>query len=149
MDLKEKLESIVQPICENNGFYLLDVKVKGDLHSPVFQVFADNEKGITIDDCAHLSHLILDELDMDDSFFMNYRLDVSSPGVDHPLKYDWELKKNLGRSLMVKYYIDEKLWQVNGKLTDFNSEQIVLKTKQGILEIKRDDIKQAKVKLQW
>lgn len=149
MDLKEKVESIVRPICENNGFYLLDLKLKGDAHHLVIQVFADNEKGITIDDCAHLSRLILDELDMDDSFYMNYRLDVSSPGLDHPLKYDWEFKKNLGRPLVVKYFIEEKLWRVSGELIDFNSEQITLKTKRGTLEINRDDIQQAKVKLQW
>ncbi len=150
MDLKEKIEALVQPICENNGFYLLDLKVKGDLRHLVIQVFADNEKGITIDDCAFLSRRIQDELDMDESLFMNYRLDVSSPGLDHPLRYDWEFKKNLGRPLVVKYFIEpDKLWRVSGKLIDFNSEQIVLESKRGTLEIKRDDIKQAKVKLQW
>ncbi len=150
MDLKERIESVVQPICENNGFYVLDIKVKGDLRHLIIQVFADNEKGITIDDCAFLSRRIQDELDMDDTFPMNYRLDVSSPGLDHPLRYDWEFKKNLGRSLVVKYITDEeKLWRVSGKLVDFNAEQIILETKRGTLEIKRDDIKQAKIKLQW
>ncbi len=150
MDLKEKIESVVRPICENNGFYLLDVKVKGDLRHLIIQVFADNLKGITVDDCAFLSRKIQDELDMDDAFTMNYRLDVSSPGLDHPLRYDWEFKKNLGRSLVVKYMTDEeKLWRVSGKLVNFNPEYIVLETKRGTLEIKRDDIKQAKVKLQW
>ncbi len=150
MDLQEKIRAIVQPICENNGFYLLDIKVKGDLRNLIIQVFADNEKGITIDDCAFLSREIRDELDMDESLFMNYRLDVSSPGLDHPLKYDWEFRKNLGRSLVVKYFTEEdKLWRVTGKLIDFNDDQIKLETKRGTLEIKRDDIKQAKIKLQW
>ena len=150
MDLQEKIRAIVQPICENNGFYLLNIKVKGDLRNLIIQVFADNEKGITIDDCAFLSREIRDELDMDESLFMNYRLDVSSPGLDHPLKYDWEFRKNLGRSLVVKYFTEEdKLWRVTGKLIDFNDDQIKLETKRGTLEIKRDDIKQAKIKLQW
>ncbi len=150
MDLKEKVESIVRPICESNGFYLVNMSVKGDLRNLIIQVFADNEKGITIDECAFLSHKIQDELDMDESLTMNYRLDVSSPGLDHPLQYDWEFKKNLGRPLVVKYFIEQdKIWRVTGKLIDFNSDQIVLETKRGTLEIKRDDIKQAKVKLQW
>ncbi len=151
MDIREKLETLIRPICENSGFYLLDIKIRGTGRNPVIQVFADNEKGITIDDCAHLSRQISDELDMDEAFsVMNYRLDVSSPGLDHPLQYDWEFKKNLGRSLVVKYWIEEeKLWRATGELIDFNPEQIVLKTKHGNLEIKRNDIQQAKVKLQW
>ncbi|NOX89649.1 MAG: ribosome maturation factor RimP [Calditrichaeota bacterium] len=149
MDLREKLEAIVRPICENNGFYLLEVRVSGGSHSPVFQVFADNERGITVDECARLSRMIQDELDMNDDFGMNYRLDVSSPGLDHPLKYDWEFKKNVGRHLVVKYRIEEKEWRVTGKLTDFNAETIILETKRGTMEIKRGDIEQAKVKVQW
>ncbi len=149
MDLKERLEALIRPICETNGFYLLDVKVKGDRKRPVFQVFADNEQGITIDDCVRLSRLIQDELDFREEFPVEYRLDVSSPGVDHPLQYDWEFKKNLGRNLVVKYHREEKIWRTTGKLTDFNEQVLVLETKHGVIEIKRDDIEQAKVKLQW
>ncbi|HHE54141.1 MAG TPA: ribosome maturation factor RimP [Caldithrix abyssi] len=149
MELKELLISIVQPICEAEGFYLLDLKVSGSPRKPIFQVFADNENGITLDDCVHLSRKIEDELDFREDLPKNYRLDVSSPGVEHPLKFDWEFKKNLGRELVVKYWIDEKLWRDVGKLVDFSEEQIYLETKHGVKEIKRENIEQAKVKLQW
>ena len=149
MDLKEKLIDIVKPICEGQGFYLLDLKVGGSARNPVFQVFADNEKGITLDDCVRLSRKIEDELDFREDLPKNYRLDVSSPGVGHPLKYDWEFKKNLGRTLVVKYWIEEKLWREVGKLVDFSEEVIAIETKHGLKEIKRENIEQAKVKLQW
>ncbi len=149
MDLKDKLVEIVKPICEAEGFYLLELKIGGSVRNPVVQVFADNEQGITLNDCVILSRRIQDELDFRDDVPQNYRLDVSSPGVDHPLKFDWEFRKNLGRNLVVKHRVEEKVWRDVGKLIEFDAEQIVLETKKGKKEIKRVNIEQAKVKLQW
>ncbi|APF19244.1 ribosome maturation factor RimP [Caldithrix abyssi] len=149
MELKEKLIEIIQPICEGEGFYLLELKISGSVRNPVVQIFADNEQGITLNDCVLLSRKIQDELDFRDDLPATYRLDVSSPGVDHPLKFDWEFKKNLGRTLVVKHRLEDRLWREVGKLIDFSAGQIVLETKHGIKEIKRENIEQAKVKLQW
>ena len=149
MELKEKLMEIVKPICESEGFYLLDIKVSGSWRKPVYQVFADNETGITLDDCVSLSRKIEDELDFRDDFPKNYRLDVSSPGVDHPLKYDWEFKKNIGRTLVIKHLVEDKIRRDVGKLINFNDTVIVLETKHGPKEIKRENIEKAKIKLQW
>ncbi len=149
MDLRQKLEGIVLPICEEMGLYLVEIRIKGTAQNPVYQVFADNEKGITLAQCERLSRAIKDELDMDISLPQRYRLDVSSPGLDRPLVHDFEFKKNIGQLLRVTAIQDEKERQFEGKLAGFDREVIELQTKDKTERIRRDQIKQARVQLRW
>lgn len=149
MNLEHKLEEIIKPICDEMNLYLLEVKVKGDWRNAVFQIFADNEKGITLGECAKLTRIIQDEIDMDESFRGNYRLDVSSPGIGHPLKYDFEYKKNIGRTLIVSEFDGNKKHAHEGALQELDTEFLTLVTEQGENKIARKNIEQAKVKVQW
>ncbi|HID39840.1 MAG TPA: ribosome maturation factor RimP [Calditrichaeota bacterium] len=149
MDLRQKLEEIALPLCEKLGLYLVEIRIKGTAQNPVYQVFADNEKGITLAECEQLSRAIKDELDMDLSLPSLYRLDVSSPGLDRPLVHDYEFKKNIGQLLKVTFIADGKEQQLEGKLTDFDKEAIEIQTKGKTERIRRDQIKLARVQLRW
>ena len=149
MSVEQKLESIIKPICEEMNLYLMDVKVKGDRRNTVIQVFADNEKGITLGECELLTRKIQDEIDMDDSFSTNYRLDVSSPGIGHPLNYDFEFKKNIGRTLAVTETAGEQKKYYEGVLQESDEHSITLLTDKGEKKIDRTKLEQAKVKVQW
>ena len=80
----------------------------------------------------------------------NYRLDVSSPGLDKPLIYDFQLKRNIGRDLELVYQTDDKKTKFIGQLDSFNENEIILKDKKGkISGYDRDKIIQVKIKLKW
>ena len=149
MDLRQKLEEIALPLCEKMGIYLVEIRIKGTAHNPVYQVFADTEKGITLAECEKLSRAIKDELDMDLSLPERYRLDVSSPGLDRPLVHDFEFKKNIGQLLHVLVVSEEEERQLEGKLTGFDKEEIEIQTKDKTERIRRSQIKQARVQLRW
>ncbi len=149
MDLRQKLEEIVLPLCEEKGLHLVEIRVKGSAHDPVYQVFADSESGITLAECEQLSGAIKDELDMDLTLPRRYRLDVSSPGLDRPLKQDFEFKKNIGQSLRVVAVYGDEERQIEGKLTGFDKDEIEIETKDKTERIRRDQIKQARVQLRW
>src|SRR5438132_13963530 len=88
-----------------------------------FTVILDGDKGITIDDCATLSHKVNNELDK--LLEEQYSLEVSTPGLDHPLKLHRQFVKNAGRGLKV-HTTDKKV--IAGKLTSTEIEKIILET---------------------
>ena len=149
MDLKEKLQQIVAPICNEQNLHLVEIRVRGDRRNPVFEIFAYSEQGITLGQCERLSRSIQDELDMDETFRGNYRLNVSSPGLDHPLKEDWEFKKNLGKMVRVNYEQDGQPKEVEGKLKDFSDRLLILEREQETIEVDRQTVTRVKVKIQW
>ena len=107
-----------------------------------------NEKGITLGQCQKISRQIQDELDMDDSFQQNYRLDVSSPGLDRALIYDWQFKKSVGQRLELILKSGER---IIGALSAFNEQELEIQTdpKKPVQKLQRADIRQVNIKLQW
>lgn len=147
MRFEEKLKKIVKPICEAENLHLVELKIRGDAKKKVFEIYADSEQGINLGQCEKLSRLIQDELDMDDQFQNNYRLDVSSPGLDRALEFDWEYKKNIGHNLEITLTAAETL---AGRLLSFDEEVLNIENESGQQQIiKRSDVKQVKVKIQW
>ncbi len=149
MSLREKIVPLVEKVCEKQGVILVDVEVKGDGKRPVYMVYADTEEGITLDQCVRLSRALQDEIDIDENFPVQYRIDVSSPGLERPLIKDFQYRKNIGRNLKIKYKADELTETVSGKLIRFDENELELADRKKRMIINRRDILEAKIKLQW
>ena len=68
-------------------------------------VYIDKPMGITLEDCEKISKLIDPVIeDLNPTNDATYRLDVSSYGIDKPLKYDWQFDKYLNQMVTVKLY---------------------------------------------
>jgi ribosome maturation factor RimP len=87
----------------------------------------DGDNGVAIDDCANLSREIGKALDENGWIEDNYTLEVSTAGVDHPLKSVRQYKKNKGRRVKVKL----KDRTLEGQLTEVTDERIVLSQETG------------------
>ncbi len=94
--LEHKIDSLLQP-----GFFLVHLLVKGSSRSPKVFVIIDGDNGVTIDDCADLSRKLNRAIEEDDLIEGKYTLNVSSPGLDQPLKLKRQYKKNIGRKVKV------------------------------------------------
>ncbi len=98
-----ELERRIQLLVEAAGFHLLSANWTPMRGRQMLRVVADAEDhNITIDECADLSRAISDLLDSYPHEFPDYRLEVSSPGLARPLK-NWQLQKNIGRTVEVHY----------------------------------------------
>ncbi len=83
--LEDKLTDMLEPGVEALGFELVGVEfVRAGKHS-ILRVFIDHENGITVDDCAEVSHQASAILDVEDPISTEYNLEISSPGMDRPL----------------------------------------------------------------
>ena len=82
-----KLTALIAPEAEALGFDLVRVKMFGGAGDLTLQVMAErpDTRQLTIDDCADLSRRISDVMDVEDPIESEYRLEVSSPGIDRPL----------------------------------------------------------------
>ena len=80
----EQLTALFAPVVEDLGFVLWGVEyIQG--RGAVVRGFIDHEDGITVDNCAAVSHEISGVLDVEDPISGEYNLEVSSPGMDRPI----------------------------------------------------------------
>ena len=95
---KEKILAILEPYLQGTDKYVVDVKIAG---GNVVQVFLGSDMRITIEDCAVVSRFLGNKLDEENVFPGNYTLEVSSAGMDEPLKKMRQYRKNIGREVDV------------------------------------------------
>ncbi len=98
------VESLCQPLCESMGLSLYDVDYEKEGPDWYLKVYLDKEGGIFINDCADFSRALEKEIEKNDPIDNPYVLEVSSPGLDRPLKKDKDFEKNLGKAVEVKLY---------------------------------------------
>lgn len=94
----------IKPLFKND-IKLLEVEYVKKNDGMHLVVYIDKENGVTIDDCVYVNDLISDTLDeLNPTNDEKYVLDVSSYGLDRPLKYDWQFKKYQNQKVNVKLY---------------------------------------------
>jgi len=98
MELKEQIGEWLVPLLEEMGLFLVDVKTAGKAK---VEVYADGDTGITISQCADISRFLEQHLDGSGLVSDHYTLDVSSPGMDNPLRVPRQYRKRIGRTLHI------------------------------------------------
>ncbi|WP_313756529.1 ribosome maturation factor RimP [Tissierella sp.] len=136
------VKEISEELVEELKYELVDVEFVKEGSNNFLRVYLDKPGGINLDDCQRMSQLLSDKLDEKDPITVPYYLEVSSPGLDRPLKTDKDLKRNLGKEIEIKLY-----QPVNGKkiiegtLESYEEKVIVLKTEiNEIIKISREGI---------
>jgi ribosome maturation factor RimP len=122
MDIAEEIKLIANSKLVDTSQFIVDVVVSARQGPRKILVIMDGDNGISIDACAELSRALAQELDEVSWLEDSYLLEVSTPGLDHPLKLARQYVKNIGRSLKVK--LKDKL--IEGKLLAADGEKITL-----------------------
>lgn len=147
----ETVKKILLSLLEDNIF-LVDMKVK-----PVnnIKIYLDADNGLGIEKCIKINRTLyrtMEEMELYPDG--NFSLEVSSPGIDEPLKLQRQYVKNKGRDVEVVLNDDTKK---EGKMLDVTDEGITLEVTEGKgkkavtqqLEIPFADIKQTKVQIKF
>lgn len=144
--IENKIFSFCRQAVLDAGFLLIDVSFRGDNRNKIIEVFIDSAGVITIDDCSLISKAILESLDADTEIDIPYRLDVSSPGVDRPLKFIEQYPKHLGRQFEIVYVsqADNEV-KLKAKLSKVEGEDIVFTKGKDEIKINFNNVKNAKV----
>jgi ribosome maturation factor RimP len=143
-------EELVQPILEEKNLELVDVEYVKEGRNWFLRVFIDKEGGIDISECGEVSELLSEKLDEVDPIKEAYFLEVSSPGVERPIKTVEDFAKNINKNVYVKLFepIDgEKTFE--GVLVDFKENiatiEYKVKTRKKKVEIPFNKIAKARL----
>ena len=98
----KQVADLVEPILGEMGFELVDVQYLPKHGRWVLRLYIDTEGGVTIDDCARVSREIGDLIDVKDVIMHEYILEVSSPGLNRPLKKEADFIWARGKRVKVR-----------------------------------------------
>jgi len=140
-----ELENRIRELVEAAGFRLLQAFWKPIRGRHQLRVVTDAEDhNITIDECANLTRAIRDFLDSYPHEFPDYRLEVSSPGLNHPLA-PWQYRKNIGRTVAVQYHEEDAVRTWQGELVAVQGDSLTVRQGEETREFGADVIRQVLV----
>jgi ribosome maturation factor RimP len=149
-EIKEKMQLLLAPILHAHAAFLVDAAIRSERGGKLVQVYIDTDNGITIEECAQISHELAHELDRENLIEGAFRLEISSPGIDKPLKMLRQYKKNVGRRFKVVHQTAEAKATLVGMLETVGNEDLTFRTDGGetvTLDFKK--IVESKEELPW
>jgi len=96
-ELAERLQALMAPVLQAQNLELVDLEFGRSGKRLVLRLFVDTPGGVTLDDCARLSGIVGDLLEVHDLIAQAYTLEVSSPGLNRPLKKPADYQRYVGR----------------------------------------------------
>ena len=99
--MRAKVKEIIEPVIKGLGVALEDMELRKMGKRVFLRVIIDKEGGVVIDDCEQVSREIEAQLDVEDPIPYPYTLEVSSPGLDRPLKTPGDFKKFCGKTVRI------------------------------------------------
>lgn len=149
--LETRLEEMFEPLASELGLELVSVELKGGKGRRLLQVAADRPQGgVKLDDCVRLSREISALLDVEDPIPGAFELQVTSPGVERPLRRAKEFARFAGRDVLVRYREAGEIRQVEGRLEGINAhEQVLVNSGAETWEVPLSSIEKAKLTFQF
>ncbi len=103
-EIVEKVRAIAAPLAAGEGLELVDVELAGAGGRTTLRLYIDRDGGVSLDDCTSVSRAVSAALDVEDPIQGAYDLEVSSPGLDRPLRTPEQFSKYAGENVRVKAY---------------------------------------------
>ena len=142
----QSVTDLIEPTLRGSNIELVDVEYKKTGKIWVLRVFIDKNQGVTVYDCQRLSREIEDLIEIHELIDDHYVLEVSSPGLDRPLKKAADFLRNKGKRIQIKTYSPINNKKENaGTVIDFVNGTLFLGDKEDILKISLTEIAQAKL----
>jgi ribosome maturation factor RimP len=149
LDNREKLDFLIAEACRSVGVELVELDQFQAGKRKVLRLYVDKPEGVTIGDCTEVSRNLSAALDLDEEIIAGaYTLEVSSPGLDRPLKSTADFQRNIGRFLRITRSTGKP---VTGILVSVEEQNLTLDLKghAGQFQVPRSEILSAKVDIQF
>tara|TARA_B100000519_G_scaffold87122_1_gene75609 strand:+ start:157 stop:594 length:438 start_codon:yes stop_codon:yes gene_type:complete len=126
---------------------LIDVNEK--FESGFIRIVIDSEDTITLDDTTALTRRLLKSDEFNDRYPDGCRIEITTPGLDYPLKYAYQFKKNINRNVNIRFRKDDKLDAINCKILSADDDTVMVKHRNSDIPISYNQIKDAKLILSF
>ena len=141
-DTYDSIEKIIQSL----GASLYDIEVVSEFDETIFRVMITKQGGVNLDDCAEVSRELSPFLDVNPPMGNEYRLEVSSPGIERKLINPKHFIQSIGEKVKLKI---TEVGQVIGLLKDANEKEIVIEVNGETKIFTYPQINKARTYFEW
>ena len=148
-DIRKKITELADSVAGQNAVDIVDVELAGSSRKPLIRIFIDRENGVTLEDCERFSRGLSALLDVEDPIPSAYVLEVSSPGLDRPLKKLRDFERSTGK--LVRIITREMIEKQNifrGRITRVGGDAITLLIADKEIEIPFEQISKARLEIE-
>lgn len=141
---ERQLESLFEGTLNAMGYELVGVLYRPSRNEGLVRVYIDSESGVTVDDCAAVSHQVSGILDVEDPIPGRYRLEVSSPGVERPLLREHHFRTFAGSTVRIRLrHRWEERRSITGRLLGIEEARVLVEEQDTVHRIPLDVIDRA------
>lgn len=127
--IEVKAEKLVQEILSDTEYELVNLEYVKE-RDWYLRIFIDKKNGVDLDDCQKVSHMLDEKLDTCGFLQNNYIMEVSSPGLDRPLKRERDFKREMGKKIDISTYAKiQGKKEFTGVLSNFSHEGVTIDDK--------------------
>jgi ribosome maturation factor RimP len=148
-NLSDTLHALIAPVLRQFNVDLIALELKGSKRNMIVRVVADQDGGISLPTCAAISRALSAELDIADLIPGRYRLEVSSPGVDWPLKTKRDFERHLGRLVNLQFQQGETVASVEGTIQAVSETDVTIAAGGEVVAVPLTSVAVGKLKLKW
>ena len=103
-ELRKEIYPLAEEVAEELGYEIVDIEFQNGSKHDLLSIFIYKKEGIDLDDCTEMSRNLEKKLDDLDILKNPYYLEISSPGLDRPLKTKDDYRRNVGKEVDLKLY---------------------------------------------
>lgn len=150
MEVIGRIKEIAEDYIEERGIEIVDITFRRESPGLVLRILADKPGGITVSECEGLNKFLSEALDKEDIIQDRYILEVSSPGLDRPIKTDKDFSRSMGKTLEITAFeaIDGRKMH-EGVLMGMDKDSIVIESDGVSTVIPKAKIALARLRLEF
>ena len=139
--IEKEIWQMAEPVAAGEGAELIDVEYVKEAGSWYLRIYIDREPPVDHDLCQRVSEAMSAELDKADPISQSYFLEISSPGLERPLKRESDLLRYAGNAVRLKLYVAQNgQKEFEGILGDLQGDRIALETADGLMTFPLDEV---------
>jgi ribosome maturation factor RimP len=148
--LTESIRKLVEPIICAEGMELVDLQLKRGGNRWLLRIFIDRPEGINHGHCQHISQLVGTVLEVEDLIPQAYVLEVSSPGLDRPLKSlkDFDRFKNRLVRVKLRSPLNGE-WVIRGRLAGVEKQRVSIEYRDQMVSVPYTAIAEARLEVEF
>ncbi|MBI3129162.1 MAG: ribosome maturation factor RimP [Candidatus Tectomicrobia bacterium] len=150
-DVVGRIWALAEPVAQSLGMELVEVDFSGGGGRPVLRLFVDREGGLSVEDCKRMSREVEARFDAEDFPPSSYLLEVSSPGLERPLRRPADFQRYAGRRVRIRVRNPRgKPRVVSGTLLGIEGDVVAVETGEGAPQrVSLGEISKARLEVDW
>ena len=142
--LKDQIIELIERPLQDAHAELADVVLSQYKSSTMVRLFVYSENGTSVDECARVSRLVGDLIDETDLLKNGYTLEVSSPGLDRPLKTARDFRFRIGEKVRLEF-VEKGKKKISAEIVSVEDQEVELKNDSGLFKVGITEIDNAKI----